>query len=140
MNRAMAIAVGVIAAASTALLPSTAVAAANANASWAGSPYSRSECQLMLSPGTGRPSLYCTRTYTETAEIEGTAYVGDDTCESGYRVLSVTGTLETLWRVWDLYDGPAPLAKFNVAGNEAPVSETWVRRAETDLGCGPDLR
>ena len=91
----------------------------------------------MLSPGTGRPSLYCTSTFTETSDVEGTAYVPDSTCTNGYRVVNVTGTMQTVWRVWDLYDGPAPIEKFNVAGNEAPVSETWLSRVETDLSCGP---
>ena len=136
MNRAIAAAVGVLTAGSVMLLMPSTAAAAGAKASSAGSGYSRSDCQLMLSPGNGRPSLYCTRQYTEQSAVDAVAVVADGTCPNGYRLVSVTGTLQTVWRVWDLYDGPAPLDKFNVAGNEAPVSETMLNRVENDLGCG----
>lgn len=137
MNRSIAAAVGALTAGSVMLLmPSSAAAAGGATASSARSGYSRSDCQLMLSPGNGRPSLYCTRQYTEQSAVDAVAIVADGTCPNGYRLVSVTGTLQTLWRVWDLYDGPAPLDKFNVAGNEAPVSETMLNRVENDLGCG----
>jgi len=89
----------------------------------------------MLDPGTGKPSLYCETTFTERADVELVAVVTDETCASGALLVQVVGTTETVWRVRDTYAGPAPLGKFAVAGNEAPLSETWWSRTATELGC-----
>ena len=47
-----------------------------------------------------------------------------------------TGTLITRFDVFDFYDGPVPLDRFNLGGNESNFRFEWVGVVETNLGCG----
>jgi hypothetical protein len=108
--------------------------ATDARAGWAGSRYEHNECTLKA---VGRPLLYCETSVTQVERNATETFgVGDETCASGLRLFQRTGTRITRFRVFDYYDGPVPLAKFNFAGDEAGFEFEWVDVVETDLGCG----
>ena len=65
-----------------------------------------------------------------------TIAVGDGACAAGFRLVTRTGTLITRFDVFDFYDGPVPLDRFNLGGNESNFRFEWVGVVETNLGCG----
>lgn len=110
---------------------------ATADAGWAGSRYSHSDCSL-TSDGAGRPGLVChARFSTVTPNASSEILRTDDSCRSGLRVIRRTGTLVRSFLGEDRYNGPVPLSKFNIGGNETDFQDQWVGLVETDLGCSP---
>ena len=107
-----------------------------ASAGWAGSRYDHSECTLQADGG-GRPSLTCQSSFLDTFLLVDELNVPDASCPSGQRVVRREQTIEETWIVFDFYNGPGPLARFNIAGNESPVSSRLVSAVETSLGCAP---
>jgi len=105
-----------------------------ASAGWAGSRYNRSECALHVGKD-GRPSLSCQSSFVETDVVTGELTVADASCPSGSRSVRRVQTIEMTWIVFDLYNGPVPLAAFNVGGDEFPVSTRLISSTDTDLGC-----
>lgn len=105
-----------------------------ASAGWAGSRYGHSECTLHAG-GSGRPSLTCQSSFLDTYVLVDELNVPDASCPSGQRVVRREQTIEETWIVFDFYSGPVPLDKFNIAGNESPVSSRLVSMVETSLEC-----
>jgi hypothetical protein len=105
-----------------------------ASAGWAGSRYDKSECALHVGKD-GRPFLSCQSSFVETDVVTGELSVADASCRSGSRLIRRVQTIEMTWIVFDLYSGPAPLAAFNIGGDEFPVSSRLISSADTDLGC-----
>lgn len=95
--------------------------------------YSRSQCTWNGSV------LYCERTFQVTETVTYTTYEPDPTCaESGLRTFKTTQTERTTWLVWDYFSGPAPLSKWNLAGDEAPINtEILSSTGPVDYGCTP---
>jgi hypothetical protein len=96
----------------------------------AGTAYKPSQCEW-----TGT-ALICERTFQTTEYLEGQIYVLDATCASGQHVFSFTETDLVTWRQFDYYSGRAPLAKWNVGGNEVIIdTEVLAYEITADLGC-----
>jgi hypothetical protein len=101
---------------------------------WAGSRYEKSECTYTKETN----FLFCESTFTvETVKTEQIG-LADETCETGTRLISRTGTFVEPWRVFDAFEGRTPHAKNNLFGNEFPLlgQEFWKDFTDTDLGCG----
>ena len=122
------VSVAVIAVAATMLTSS-----ALAGSGWAGSRYAKSDCRQTQEQG--RPGLFCQTWFSSTAQTTQTTLVADETCVNGLRAIERSGFLETRFRGFDFYAGPAPLAKFNTGGNEDDFVETWLSFTDTDHGC-----
>ena len=121
---------GVIALAAAVVLPFSASATAK---TWAGSPYVRADCALTVDRGT--TLLNCGKWVVSAEQTTQTILVADESCAAGIRTVERSGTLETSFFRFDLYVGPVPLQKFNVAGNEGSTTEVWRDFTDTDLGC-----
>lgn len=108
---------------------------AQAHASgWAGSRYEQQDCRHVSNGG--KPGLYCERVFVTTFPATRTIGIADETCPSGTRSVSRSGTIEESFKGYDYYDGPVPLAKFEIAGNESDSTDTWIAGyTDTDLGC-----
>jgi hypothetical protein len=99
----------------------------SALAGWAGSRYEKSECHFIGVQG--NPALACSSSFT-TTEVRATdLLVADASCLSGFRAIHRVETVEVTWRVFDFYDGPVPLAKFNAGGDETPSQSVSSRRS-----------
>jgi hypothetical protein len=105
-----------------------------ASAGWAGSRYAQSECVLNVGKN-GRPSLGCQSSFVETGVVTSELTVADTSCPSGNRLMRRTQTIEMTWIVFDFYNGPVPLAAFNVGGDEFPVSSRVISSVDTNFGC-----
>jgi hypothetical protein len=88
-----------------------------------------------LTTSHGKPLLTCGKWVVSVEETTQTILLADETCQSGVRWIERTGTLETSFFRFDLYAGPVPLQKFNIAGNEGSTTERWLEFTERDLGC-----
>jgi hypothetical protein len=105
-----------------------------ADAGWAGSRYNHGDCSL--SHANGRPTLSCRARFTTiTPNVTQEILVADALCANGIRTVRRTGTRVDSFVGYDVYNGPAPLAKFNVFGNETDFRQEWRDLVETDLGC-----
>jgi hypothetical protein len=122
--------VGMLAVAAAVVLPFSASATSK---TWAGSPYVRADCALTVDHGS--PLLNCGKWVVTVEQTTQTIFVADESCAAGIRAVERRGTLETRFFRFDLYAGPVPLQKFNIAGNEGSPTETWVDFTDTDLGC-----
>jgi hypothetical protein len=102
---------------------------------WAGSRYDKSECTYTKESN----FLFCQSTFTVenfTTEILSFA---DETCASGIRRISRTGTFVEPFMVFDSFEGRVPLEKYSIGGNESPTGPgVWVSFTDTDLGCAPE--
>jgi hypothetical protein len=105
-----------------------------AQAGWAGSRYERSDCVLRTA-GDGRPALGCGAWFANLFPQTWQLGIDDPACPSGRRTIERDGIMEGTYWGWDSYSGPAPLAKFMIAGNEERHSFRWVSYTDTDLGC-----
>ena len=62
----------------------------------------------------------------------------DESCPTGTRLVSRTGTFVEPTRVFDAFQGHVPNAKRNLFGNDVPLlgEEFWKDFTDTPLGCG----
>ncbi len=59
----------------------------------------------------------------------------DAQCPTGIRLYLRSGTIEVRFKAYDSYDGPVPIPRFAIGGNESSYTESWLDFSDTDLGC-----
>ncbi|HKX47043.1 MAG TPA: hypothetical protein VJM06_00125 [Gaiellaceae bacterium] len=104
-----------------------------ASAGWGNSPYEKGDCTYTKETH----SLYCeTIVIHETVKTEVLS-IADESCLSGLRQVSRTGTFVEPTFVFDGFDGPAPNANRNTFGDDVPLfgEEFWTDFTDTALGC-----
>ena len=102
-----------------------------ASAGWGNWPYDKSDCTYTKESH----SLYCETIVThETVKTEVLS-IADESCPSGLRQTSRTGTFVEQTFVFDGFDGPAPNANRNTFGNDIPLLGLWKDFTDTALGC-----